>query len=293
MYRYGIKLNKKSTGPKPKVNSKMKYSIRREIALLRKYGKKVNTTKIINNCNLNISKTTCWRELNKSGLKYRRVNQQIILKKEHKIKRVWFITQWFSEQHNWTKTIFSDEKRFSLDGPDDWATYLSPNENLVREERQCSGGGLMVWLMVMPNGLISHKIIYGSFKAADYITLLKTLAIPISKLNYGDDFFFQEDNAPVHKAGIVKTFYKLSGIKVLEWPAKSPDINIVEDIWKIMSKIIYDGPQYQTKRLLAKSIDRAVVTINQEKRETIKDLYSSIVPRLCKILSKNGGLYNK
>ena len=75
LYRYGIKLNKKSTRPKPKVNSKMKYSIRREIALLRKYGKKVNTTKIINNCNLNISKTTCWRELNKSGLKYRRVNQ--------------------------------------------------------------------------------------------------------------------------------------------------------------------------------------------------------------------------
>lgn len=290
---YKLKVNKKKTGCKPKINSKTRYAMRKEITLLKNEGKKINTTKIIRNCNLNISKTTCWRELNKSGLKYTHVRKKIILSKEHKIKRIEAITKWFSENHSWTKTIFTDEKKFSLDGPDDWGTYMLPGEKLFRNKRQCDGGGLMVWLMAMPNGLLSHKIIRGPFKSNNYIHLLETQVIPIAKLNFGNDFFLQEDNATVHKAKNVKTFLEKSAVKVLKWPAKSPDINIVEDIWRIISKKVYDGPQYNSKNALEEAIDRAVLMINEEEIDVIKTLYDSIVPRLCKILSKNGALYNK
>ena len=249
LINYKIKTQKKKIGRRPKVNSKMRFQIRREISILKNEGEKVNTTKLIRNCNLEISKTTCWRELNRSGLKYGHIKKQIILSKEQKSKRFETITHWFTENHNWKKTIFTDEKKFSLDGPDDWGTYMYPGETMLRNKRQCDGGGLMVWLMVMPNGLLSHKIIKGSFKSVNYINLLETQAIPISKLNYGADFIFQEDNAPVHKAKKVKDFFRDSGIKVLEWPAKSPDINIVEDVWHILSKMIYDGPQYYSKHI--------------------------------------------
>ena len=33
---------------------------------------------------------------------------------------------------------------------------------------------------------------------------------------------------------------KDSAIKIIEWPAKSPDLNIVEDIWKMLSNDVYD-----------------------------------------------------
>lgn len=291
--RYQLKTIKKKTGCKSKINSKQQYQIRREVSNLKNAGQKVNTTKIIKNCNLDISKTTCWRELNKSGFKFSHIKKQVYLEKKHKIKRMELITKWFSTNHNWGTTIFTDEKRFSLDGPDDWSTYIAPGEKMVRQKRQCDGGGLMVWLMAMPNGLVSHKIIRGKFKALDYIELLKNQLIPIAKLNYGDDFILQEDNAPVHKAKIVKKYLQESHINVLDWPAKSPDMNIVEDIWSIVSQMIYDGPQYQCKKTLEKAIDAAFLVINGDKRQCIKDLYSSITPRLCKILSKNGSLYNK
>ena len=99
----------------------------------------------------------------------------------------------------------------------------------------------MVWLMVMPNGLLCHQFIEGKFCSREYI---RRCAVPILKLNYGNDYFFQEDNSAVHKAKAVKKFMIDSNINVLEWPAKSPDPNIVEDIWKMLSSVIYDGRQF-------------------------------------------------
>ena len=42
---------------------------------------------------------------------------------------------------------------------------------------------------------------------------------------------------------------KDSVIKIIEWPAKSPDLNIVEDIWKMLSNVVYDGPQLKISKI--------------------------------------------
>ena len=60
--------------------------------------------------------------------------------------------------------------------------------------------------------------------------MLQNNVVPILKLNFGDDFWLQEDNASVHKSDKVKEFMKSSSIQTLDWQAKSPDLNIVEDI---------------------------------------------------------------
>ena len=55
----------------------------------------------------------------------------------------------------------------------------------------------------------------GTLNADKYIDLLRISAVPIMKLNYGDDFFFQEDNSPVHKARKVQNFLISSGINTM------------------------------------------------------------------------------
>ena len=42
------------------------------------------------------------------------------------------------------KKIFTDEKRFTLDGPDDLRKYGMKNDNIFRNKRQCMGGGICV-----------------------------------------------------------------------------------------------------------------------------------------------------
>jgi len=76
------------------------------------------------------------------------------------------------------------------------------------------------------------------------VDMMKIRALLIMKLNFGNNFWLQEDNASVHKFAKVKNFMLQSSINILEWPAKSPDLNITEDIWKLISEEVYDCPQF-------------------------------------------------
>ena len=132
LINYKLKLLKTKGAPKPKIRGLDSFRIRREISNLKRDGQKVTTTKIIRSCNLKVSVTTCWRNLNSIGYKYKQSKKKISLTNQHKKIRIEIISKWLIDNRNWSETIFSYEKRFSLDGPDSWKSYFTKNEDNSR-----------------------------------------------------------------------------------------------------------------------------------------------------------------
>ena len=56
-------------------------------------------------------------------------------------------------------------------------------------------------------------------------------------------------------------FYGKNEIKVLEWPSKSPDLNITEDICKTMSHSVYDSVQFSNVSELELAINMILIKI--------------------------------
>ena len=95
-----------------------------------------------------------------------------------------------------------------------------------------------------------------------------------------------------HKSKLIKTFLDSNKIKTLEWPPYSPDLNIVEDIWALMSKIVYDNKQFYNCQMLSDEITNAVNLINKSRKDDICNLYKSMAKRVVKVLLKSGKIIN-
>ena len=44
---------------------------------------------------------------------------------------------------------------------------------------------------------------------------------------------FKQDNALCHTAKSVKTFLSEEDVTVMEWPAQTPDMNPIQNVWKL------------------------------------------------------------
>ena len=143
-------------------------------------------------------------------------------------KRVEIVRAFIKTGVYWNNLIFSDEKLFTLHGTDSFYCWMQKNQSPSRVKKISRSPSLMVWAMIMSNGLLSYEIMTGKQKLTNCINIIKTKPLPIIKVNIKDNFMFQQDNCPIHKSKETLEFFRQSGVALLDWSLYIPDLNIIK-----------------------------------------------------------------
>lgn len=188
----------------------------------------------------------------------------------------------------WAKVIFSDEKKFNLDGPDGWAYYWHDvrKEEQIFSKRQNGGGSLMIWGAFCFHKTSKLALVEGTINSTEYCSILEEYLLPAAASMYGTRYIFQQDNASPHTSHARKQWFESKGIDVLRWPAKSPDLNPIENMWGILARSVYRrGRQFSTVEELKEIVFKAWDEISDE---ICRKLVKPMNNRCIEVLAQHG-----
>jgi len=134
---------------------------------------------------------------------------------------------------------------------------------------------------------VALAFITSRMKSINYIQVLDDHLVPfIEALPPRQSMTFQHDNAPIHASFATNWFLWRNHILVLEWPACSPDLNPIENIWGQLVRIIYaENKQYTTVAGLKKAI---LAAWNQLPLQTFQNHINSMSNRIFQVINRNG-----
>ena len=124
-----------------------------------------------------------------------------------------------------------------------------------------------------------------------YAAVLETKLLTVSSRSLFPDkyWIFQDDNAPCRRAKLVKRWMQSHRVAQMNWPAQSPDLSPIENLWHRINVIIAKNMPSNTRELIENIIQAWHHIVNPEE---LRNLVQSM-PRRCKAVIQNKGFPTK
>ena len=243
--------------------------------------------------------------LERRGYRRRIALRKPILSPQNRLTRLnwaWEHLHWTTEQ--WNSILWSDETWVkSFRHRKTWITRL-PGEELeetciVKKPRKA--GGWMFWGCFhadIKGPYLFWEKEWGSINSDSYCQHVIPLVDGWNRIHtdlFGDpELLFMHDNAPGHAAA--KTIQELRdrGIRTIEWPAFSPDLNPIKHVWNKMKDWMQrEYPDNPLDTTTARGYDmlRQQVTAAWEAigREYLRELVDTMPERCLDVIIAGGG----
>lgn len=248
-----------------------------------------------------MSVSTIRRRLREKKIQARRAATGPKLTAEHRRVRLQFArdhVDWTFDQ--WKSVLFSDETRVCFFCNDRRRrVYRRQGERYSQacfeETVSYRGGSCMFWGGISIQGKTDLVCVsctggargQGSLTAHRYITeILEDHVVPFAGF-VGPEFTFMHDNARSHTAIIVRDYLNQVGIPVMQWPARSLDLNPIEHLWDDLKRRVRSRDT--ARATLEQLRDTVVEEWSDIPQERIVTLVRSMKDRMEAVIRAKGG----
>lgn len=204
---------------------------------------------------------------------------------------------------DWQRIVFTDEAPIRRVDTNSTRLQWLPRDEDFRDRRtrgRPPGGSMKitVWAAIGPTGVLAHQLLKDNLTARIYCDLLQAhLPARIAPHFRRRRFFFQQDNAPQHKAkatmALLSQLSKKHRFEILPWPPCSPDLSPIENFWSELKRHLdgvarEQGDPKDMGELEERIVDALALYSGEEKRGFFTHLYDSLPRRMDQVIKTRG-----